>query len=186
MEAIVTLGLVLLTLLGGAVLYLAVNQQKYQRMDPSRVLDDDLRERQFEKRLRYLEQLIADLAKLETTKRSELDRVVAAAKQDLGEQVEDARSEIVSHVLLCPEDVDGALLKHAGIHQGQDSPTSAHPEPRLANNPSMVNFLRSPRQREIAELLELGYTHQDTSRMLAVSRHEIDLVASIIFSEKSA
>lgn len=168
------------------MLYLAINQHKYQRMDPSRVIDDDLHEKQFDKRLRYLEQLIADLAKLEAKKRSELDRVVAKAKLDLEAQVEEARSEIVSHVLLCPEDVDGALLKHAGIHQGQDSRKPSNPEPRLGNNRSMVNFLRSPRQREIAELLELGYTHQDTSRMLAVSRHEIDLVASIIFSEKSA
>ncbi len=188
MEIILTVGLVLLTLLGGAVLYLANNQNKFQRVDHARVLDDDLREKQLDTRLKYLEQLIADLATLGKEKRSELDRVVSTAKQELGSQIEEARGEIINQVLMQPEDVDAALLKHSGISHGQflAEPTKVEPRQVNPNDTSMLNFLRSPRQREIAELLESGYSHQDISRMLAVSCHEIDLVASIIFSEESA
>jgi len=50
----------------------------------------------------------------------------------------------------------------------------------------MVRFLKSPRQQQIAEALELGYTSQEVSRLLGVSRHEVELVSAIIFKNKSA
>jgi hypothetical protein len=63
-------------------------------------------------------------------------------------------------------------------------PASSAPLPgprRRSGNPNLVAFLRNPRQGAIASYLEAGYKPEDIARLLVVSRHEIDLVESILF-----
>ena len=187
MEGLQFLTLVMVALLGGVVLYLAYSLKNYQRIDHGRVLDDDRRQQQTEQRVRYLEQLLSDIAEHEHKRSAQFDEVVRQARQDFAAEVDRARDEIISRVVMRPEEADAMLLKYTGVEPGTPSSEPSHPEVEISvidaepDSESLVSFLRSERQRNIAELLELGYTHQDVSRMLGVSRHEIELVDSIIF-----
>ena len=84
--------------------------------------------------------------------------------------------------------MDNLLLRESGAEMPRPVASGPRrPGQAAGENRNMVNFLKSPRQQRIAEQLELGYTSQDVSRMLGVSRHEVELVASIIFRDhKSA
>jgi hypothetical protein len=61
------------------------------------------------------------------------------------------------------------------------SPASPPVRRRPSGNANMVAFLRNPKQGAIASYLEAGYKAEDIARLLGVSRHEIELVESILF-----
>lgn len=180
--------LLLVALLAGAVLYLLITSRHYQRVDYSFLLDQEERQRRLQSRIRQLEQMIGDLAAYDRRRRRELDHAVKDAKRELGRMIHAARNDIVDEVLNEPRRVDNLLLRESGAELRRPDPAGRErPGSKRDENRNMLNFLKSPRQQRIAEQLELGYSSQDVSRMLGVSRHEVELVASIIFSDhKSA
>ena len=178
--------LIIVAILSAVVLLLYMNQRRYQQIDHGYLIDQEAQEQRFNERMRYLEQMIADMAHYESKRKQELDSALETAKSELAQRVERARGEIISDVLNHPDDVDAVLIKHCGILPGEISGTPAPERRQPKANDNLVRFLRSPRQQQIAELLELGYSHQDVSRMTGVSCHEVDLVSSIIFRQESA
>lgn len=188
------LTLVFLALLAGVVLYLVLGQQRFQRVDYSHLLLQEERERQTLARLEHAERLLADLHQYERQRRRELDELIARAGAELAHQVDRAREDITAQVLNHPEVYDRLLAAHSGL---EDAAQPAQTEPvcyagsrgaraGAQGSPSLVRFLRSPRQQQIAGMLEQGFSHQAVSRELGVSRHEVELVSAIIFSEKTA
>jgi hypothetical protein len=180
--------LVFLALLAGVVLYLVLSQRNFQRLDYSHLLQQEERERQIIARLKQAEALLATLREYEQARRLELDRFVAAAKQEIVEEVAAARGSIVAGVLNSPQAFDQLLLAETGSSP-INSPCASAPRqlPGVrSENHHLVRFLRSPQQQRIAEMLECGFSHQEVSRDLGVSRTEVGLVSAIIFSEKTA
>jgi hypothetical protein len=182
------LTLVFLALLAGVVLYLVLSQRSFQRVDYSHLVQQEERERQTIARLKQAEALLATLREYEQARRLELDRFVAAAKHEIVEEVASARSAIVSSVLNAPDTYDQLLLAETGsLPIDTTQPGSALLTPRPGGeNHHLLRFLRSPQQQRIAEMLECGFSHQEVSRDLGVSRTEVGLVSAIIFSEKTA
>lgn len=182
--------LLVLVLLGGVVLYLALSQRQYQRIDYTYLITQEERERQVTARLEHLERLLAEFIEYENRRRAELDQLIAAARQSLAQQVGEAQQTIVRNVLGQPSEMDRLLLKHSGAQPAEATPPQPLPPTPVESpgeeNPQLVNFLKGPRQQQIAEMLELGHTSHDVSRILGVSRHETELVASIIFRARPA
>lgn len=180
--------LVFMALLAGVVLYLLLSQRSFQRVDYSHLVQQEERERQTAARLKQAEALLATLREYEQARRLELDRFVAAAKQEIVEEVAAARGSIVAGVLNSPEAYDQLLLAETGSSPLGSALASAPmqiPGVRSENH-HLVRFLRSPQQQRIAEMLECGFTHQEVSRDLGVSRTEVGLVSAIIFGEQTA
>lgn len=179
--------LVCLALLAGAVLYLLTSRRHYQRIDYSRLIAEENWEKRLKARLDRLEQLLTDLAEYDRRRREELDSFAAEARRELADQVRHAREEIVSEVLMRPDGWDRLLYDHSGA----GLPPAAGPEPvarstaaeRIAPAP---RTLHGSRQQGIRELLEQGHTAQQISRLLGVSRHEVELVAAFVFTERDA
>jgi hypothetical protein len=188
------LTLVFLALLAGVVLYLVLGQRHFQRVDYGHLLMQEERERQTLARLEHAERLLADLRQYDRERRRELDELVARAGAELAHQIDRAREDITAQVLNHPEVYDHLLEARSGLESGvQPAPgepvrgaNSRAARAGAQGNPSLVRFLRSPRQQQIAGMLELGFNHQAVSRELGVSRHEVELVSAIIFSEKTA
>jgi len=179
--------LLLLAVLSGVVMYLLVSRRHFQRIDYGGLLDQEERQRRLQVRIEQLEQMIGDLAQYDQKRRQELEFFVSAAKEELAAMVGRARSDIVNEVLNNPERIDSLLLHESGARRETSSAVPPeHHRPEPDNTPNMVRFLKSPRQQQIAEALELGYTSQEVSRLLGVSRHEVELVSAIIFKNKSA
>ena len=181
--------LLLLAALAGAVMYLLVSRRHFQRVDYGALLDQEERQRRLQVRIEQLEQMLGDLAEYDLRRRQELEFFVAAAKEELAAMVGRARSEIIDEVLNRPERIDSLLLHESGagvdpVVQPPAQPRAGRPE--RDDSPNMVRFLKSERQQQIAEALELGYTSQEVSRLLGVSRHEVELVSAIIFKNRSA
>ena len=185
--------LVFLAVLAGVVVYLALNLRSFQRVDYSHLVEQEQLRQQIETRITYLEDLIARLAELERTRRDEMDAVLAAAKGELKAEVGQARQKILREVLERPATMDELLLHETTVSQAipavADDPQASR-RASVARSwreaPSIPQALmtHSPRQQHVTELLELGYTHQDISRILGVSRHEVELVASLLFHEE--
>jgi len=185
--------LVILALLGGVVLYLALSQRLYQRIDYSYLITQEEKEKQVASRLAHLEKMLGKLNAHEQHYRDELEKLIADTRQALDIQVGEAKNTILREVLGQPNELDRLLFKHSGTesraHQkpSRVPPASpSHHSRTVGENQQLVNFLKGPRQQQIAEMLELGYSPQDASRMLGVSLHETELVESIIFTTKSA
>jgi len=183
MDALIWLGLLLMTLLAGAVVYLFLNQRHFQRVDYGHLLDQEERLRQLDARIAHLERLIADLALLEQKRRQELDQFVAETKNDLRQQLAQAQQQQAERAV-------GSLPHAVGIPMGWElePPSACQHEP--VELPSAVEVpLAMPtaswRQQEVIELLEQGCDHQDISRLLGVSRHEIKLVETMLFGSHS-
>ena len=176
MDAVI---LILLALLAGVVLWLALSQRQYQRVDYGALVDQEERERQLARRMEHLDRLISDLIAYERERRAELDALVVNTRTELQRQVESAKAEIVREVLSQGQTYDELLLSQQGLPAARENTTSQ-------SNPNLVRFLKNPRQHRIAEMLELGHTPAEVARFLGVSQHEVDLVGSIMFSEQSA
>jgi hypothetical protein len=182
------LTLVFLALLAGVVLYLVLNQRNFQRIDYSHLILQEEQERQLSARLKQAEDLLTTLREYEHARKLELEHFVAAAMRELADEVAQARGSIVSEVLDRPGAYDMLLLADTGV--APIAPPSLQPQPQALrapeHNTNLGRFRRSPHQQRIAEMLECGFTHQEVSRDLGVSRTEVELVSSIIFSEKTA
>lgn len=182
------LTLVFLALLAGVVLYLVLSQRNFQRIDYGYLIQQEERERQLIARLQQAENLLNTIREYERSRKLELERFVVAAKQELAEEIAAARGTIVSEVLERPGAYDMLLLADTGAspitpHAAPHCPPQPH---RLEASRSMGRFYRNPHQQRIAEMLECGFTHQEVSQNLGVSRTEVELVSSIIFSERTA
>ena len=179
--------LVCLALLAGAVLYLLASRRHYQRVDYARLIDEEHWEKRLKARLDRLEQLLTDLADYDRRRREELDTFAAEARRELADQVRRAREEIVSEVLMRPDGWDRLLYDHSGAGvpsvPGPDAATGLAAAGREAPAP---RTLRGKRQQGIRELLEQGHSAQQISRLLGVSRHEVELVAAFVFTERDA
>lgn len=180
--------LVFLALLAGVVLYLVLSQRGYQRLDYSHLIQQEERERRTAARLKQAEALLAALKEYDHARRAELDRFISAAKQEIADEVTAARQSIVAGVLNSPSAYDQLLLAETGASVTQPSRSAGRPATTQVHNDTgqFGRFLRSPQQQRIAEMLECGFTPQEVSRDLGVSRTEIGLVSSLIFSEKTA
>lgn len=179
--------LVLLVLLAGAVLFLLASRRHYQRVDYSHLVAEEGWEKRMRARLDRMEQLLGDLAEYDRRRREELDGFAAAAREALAEQIRHAREEIVSEVLSQPAAWDRLLYQHsgAGLAAGEDQPAGLGPVAARAAAGEPLK-LRGPRQQRIRELLEQGCSAQDISQRLSVSRHEVELVAAFVFTEREA
>jgi signal transduction histidine kinase len=182
------LTLVFLALLAGVVLYLVLSQRNFQRIDYSHLLKQEDQERQLTARLKQAEDLLATLREYEHSRKLDLERFVAAAKQELATEIAAARGKIIAEVLDRPGAYDMLLLADTGVAPTPPRSPQPQPQPRSVpeRNASLGQFRRSPHQQRIAEMLECGFTHQEVSRDLGVSRTEVELVSSIIFSERTA
>ena len=182
------LTLVFLALLAGVVLYLVLSQRNFQRIDYGHLIQQEDRERQLNARLEQAETLLATLREYEYARKLELEQFISAAKQELADEIAAARNAIVSEVLDRPGAYDMLLLADTGAAPIKPQPALLEPQtpPALNSNPNTMRFCRSPYQQRIAEMLECGFTHQEVSRDLGVSRTEVELVNAIIFSEKMA
>lgn len=184
-DSLLWLVLLILALLAGCVLYLLITRRNYQRVDYSRLVEQEIERRQLLARLERLEQLISDLGEYDRRRRGELEAFAAETKRELAEQLKRARSELSAEILDKPGRWEQLLLQESGA---QPATAGVQPEPAetadAAESPQMRRFLNSPRQQRIAELLELGHTAQEVSQQLSVSRHEVELVAAIIFKTK--
>jgi hypothetical protein len=184
-ELLLWMVLLILAVLAGAVLYLLASRRHYQRVDYSRLVEQEIERRHLAGRLDRLEQLIGDLAEYDKRRRRELDAFARETRNEMVERIRRAHDEIVSEVLTNPTRWDQLLLEKSGAQLPE-------PEPQLIAaavpdaNPQLMRFLRGPRQKQIAELLELGNPAAEVVRALGVSRHEVDLVSAIIFKTKSA
>lgn len=187
------LTLVFLALLAGVVAYLALNLRHYQRVDYGNLVEQEQLKHQLESRIAHLEQLITRLAELEQIRRAELDSMLDQAKTDLRTEVQQAREQILSEVLEHPATLDEYLFRESARRPSGLPPVSdPHCVPsgavtrdrREVPGVPLQRMLQSPRQQQVAELLELGYSHQDISRILTVSRHEVELIASLLFQEE--
>lgn len=185
MEAFVPLFWVvvlLLAVLCCAVLILYLNQRQYQRIDFSSLLNQEEDQRRLESRIAYLEQLIADLAEFEQFRRQELDELITGTRSALEDQVTQAKHAIVHELLKSPERMDTMLLDSAA--SATRGPASA-PAAKAALLPNLKSTTaNNPRQRQIAELLEDGFAENEVAYLLGISRHEVDLVSSIVFDPK--
>ena len=182
MESII---LILLALLTGVVLWLVLSQRNFQRVDYGAYIDQEERDRQLARRMEHLDHLISDLVAYERQRRDELAAMVDSARRDLEQQVQQAKAEIIRDVLSRGGSYDELLASEHGVKL-PPVPPSASQRTVGGGNENLVKFLRSPRQRQIAEMLELGHTPHEVSRFLGVSKHEVDMVGSIIFSGESA
>jgi DNA-binding NarL/FixJ family response regulator len=189
-DSLLWLVLLILALLAGAVLYLLASRRHYQRTDYSRLVEQDVEREQLNARLRRLEQLIADLAEYDRRRRSELEAFARETRAELAAEIQRAREQIVAEVLASPERWEDLLLQQSGALPPAPPPTTTEPviaeDTQAPENPQLLRFLKGPRQRRIAELLEQGLGAQDVARQLSVSRHEVDLVSAIMFKTKSA
>lgn len=180
--------LVFLALLAGVVLYLVLSQRNFQRIDYGHLILQEERERQLNTRLQQAEALLSTLREYEAARKLELEQFVSAAKRELAEEVAAARGTIVSEVLDRPGAYDMLLLADTGVAPLKQRPPAPAPQPQRLpeRNSNLGRFCRSPHQQRIAEMLECGFSHQEVSRDLGVSRTEVELVSSIIFSDKTA
>jgi hypothetical protein len=179
--------LVFLALIAGVVLYLVLSQRSFQRVDYGHLLAQEERERQLITRLQQAEDLLLTIREYELSRRLELEQFVTATKRELVEEIAAARRSIVSEVLNRPGAYDQLLLADTGVLPA-GKPQGGMPltQPATRENANLVRFLHSPHQQRIAEMLECGFSHQEVSRELGVSRTEVELVSAIIFNEKSA
>ena len=90
---------------------------------------------------------------------------------------------LVREVLSQGQTYDELLMSQQGITLGTGTELNGDSTPANSN---LVRFFKNPRQHRIAEMLELGHTPAEVARFLGVSRHEVDLVGSILFNEQSA
>jgi hypothetical protein len=180
--------LIFLTLLSGVVLYLVLNQKNYQRVDYSHLITQEERERHLMARVEHAERMIGDLVAFERKQRQDMEALIDLAGQELTTRIAKAREQVLKEVLDDPAQYDRIL---ANSNRLTDLPAAPNPEHRSVSaagggNPNLVRFVRSARQQQIAEMLELGFTHQEVSRTLGVSRHEVELVSTIIFGAETA
>ena len=178
--------LLTLVLVAGAVLFLYLNQRNFQRVDYGHLIDDEERERRLNARLRHLEDLLSELARYEQLRREDLDSLLSAAQQRLAEEIAGAKQHIVTDVLSRPAEMDFLLMRAAQAEPPAQLSQALLSPATEEQSVNMLRFLKSPRQRQIAELLEQGYRQAEVCRMLGVSGCEVDLVSSIIFGAKSA
>lgn len=183
-ENIIWLAITFLVLLGGVVLYLFVNQWNFQRFDHKHLIDHEEQQNRLESRIKHLEKLISELKDFEHSKREELEYFVMAAKAEIADKVREAQDEIVGEVINQPDMLDRMLMNQALTRQS-DAAMQQVP-PRAKTPPRSHPALHSARQRQVAELLEQGFTHDEVAKSTGVSGQEIEMVASIIFDTRSA
>lgn len=184
-ENIIWLAIVFLVLLGGVVLYLFVNQWNFQRFDHKYFIDHEEQQNRLEARIEHLEKLISELKGFEQSKREELEYFVMAAKAEIADKVREAQDEIVGEVINQPDMLDRMLMNQALTRQSDAAPHM--PVPPRTKTPSRSHpALHNARQRQVAELLEQGFTHSEVAKSTGVSGQEIEMVASIIFDTRSA
>ena len=58
--------------------------------------------------------------------------------------------------------------------------------PKRGEHANLVRFRQGKRQARISGLLESGYAPGEVSKMLGVSRHEVDIVSSIALPKQLA
>jgi len=180
-ELLLWLVLILLAILAGAVLYLLTSRRHYQRVDYSRLIEQEEESRRMAARLERLEQLLAQLTEYDEQRRAEMGAFIDQAKAELATQIQQAHRQIAEEILSHPTGWDQLLLDRAGA----EPPATAADQPDQAKA-QLGNFKHGSRQFKIAELLELGYTPQEVSRELGVSRHEVELISAMIFKIKSS
>lgn len=185
-ESVEGITLVFLALIAGVVLYLVLSQRNFQRIDYGHLVAQEERERQLLARLQQAEGLLLAMREYELACKLELDHFVTAAKQELAGEIRAARQFIVADVLNRPGAYDQLLLSDTGALPATRPFAAAPAAYAQRENPNLLRFLHSPLQQRIAEMLECGFSHQEVSRELGVSRTEVELVSAIIFSEKSA
>jgi len=194
-DSLLWLVLLILALLAGAVLYLLASRRHYQRIDYSRLVEQDVEREQLTARLKRLEQLISDLAEYDRRRRSELEAFARETREQLAAEIRRAREELVAEVLADPQRWEQLLLDKSGAQPPETPPEPAMPAPSLepaaqlsgeGENPQLLRFLKGPRQRRIAELLEQGLSAQEVAQLTGLSRHEVDLVSALMFKTQSA
>ena len=184
-DVLLWLVLLILAVLSGAVLYLLASRRHYQRIDYSRLVEQEIERRHLAGRLDRLEQLISDLAEYDSRRRRELDAFARETRTELVELIKRAREEIVDEVLASPTRWDSLLLESSGAQPaGPPRQPSRAPDPE--ENAQLMRFRRGSRQQQIAELLELGHAAPEVARALGISRHEVELVSALIFKTRSA
>jgi len=184
-DSLLWLVLLILALLAGAVLYLLASRRHYQRIDYSRLVEQDTEREQLLARLRHLEQLIGDLAEYDRRRRTELEAFARETRAELAAQIKRARVELSAEILESSARWEQLLLQQSGAPPPAAAEAAAGAT-AAPDSPQMLRFLKSPRQQRIAELLELGHTAQEVSQLSGVSRHEVELVSAIIFKTRSA
>lgn len=184
-ENIIWLAIVFLVVLGGVVLYLFINQWNFQRVDPKHLIDQEEQQRRLEARIEHLEKLISELKSYNQSKREELEYFVMAAKAEIADKVREAQDEIVGEVINQPDMLDRMLMNQALTRQSDAIPQQSVPA-RAKTPPRRFQALNSARQRQVAELLEQGLSHDEVAKSTGVSGQEIEMVASIIFDTRSA
>lgn len=183
-DLLLWLVLLILAVLSGAVLYLLASRRHYQRIDYSQLVEQEIERRHLAGRLEHLEQLIGDLAEYDRRRRRELDAFASETRSELALSIRQAREEIIEEVLANPARWDSLLLENSGA-QPVVPQRLLHQEV-AEENPQLQNCLRGQRQQQIAEMLELGHPAPEVARALGISRHEVDLVSSLIFKTRSA
>ncbi|MBN2081248.1 hypothetical protein JW859_03465 [bacterium] len=181
MELLLWLVLILLAMLAGAVLYLLTSRRHYQRVDYSQLIEQEEERRRMAARVERLEQLLARLVEYDRQRRAELGAFIDEAKTELAAQIKQAHRQIAEEILSRPAGWDQFLLDRAGVE-----PPGVLADDADEKLTQVVNFKHGSRQFRIAELLELGFTPQEVSRELGVSRHEVELISAMIFKTKSA
>lgn len=188
--------LLLLGLLAIAVVYIVASLRHYQRIDYSRILEQDDYARALDSRIEYLEDLIAQQQDEHQQREAEHQQRIDEARLQFAAELAAVRSSGAAQaqqveVLAAEADQTGSVPSAGDAQQqparscvGRPRPTaqvSAMIEQAPPPPADMLFFRCNSRQQEIAALLEAGDSPAEISRKLGASFQEIDLVNSLVF-----
>jgi len=166
----------MVALLAGAVLYLWLQLRYYQRVDYGFLIKQDERERQTLARLAALEQLVSDLSDYDRLHRADLAEMLSSSQTQLELQA------ATLHDML--RDAGGGASESPRESRRSRRTATTAGRPSAGPPRGELLFLRNEKQWDIAARLRDGDGPREIARALGISLHEVELVRSVIGSQR--